>query len=316
MKFRTAINIDEIQKPEQAINYSDRIFLTGSCFVENIGEKLEYYRFNNLINPHGILFNPVSIQRSILDIAYQKEYTEDDLFFHEESWRSFHHHSAFSDRDKFKALYNINNSLSKAYVFLQLANLVVITLGTAWVYRLKETDEIVGNCHKVPKDKFKKELLTFEQIKMSLKKSVKSLRKLNSKVQILITISPVLHLKDGMINAANSKALLLGAVQEVVKEQNLCYFPSYEIQMHDLRDYRFYASDMLHPNQTAVDYIWETFSSIWIDKEEAFTMKKVEKIQKALAHKVFNDNADSYKLFMKKIDLLKKDLSKKKGIYF
>ncbi len=316
MNFRTAVNIDEIQKPEQVINYGDKIFLMGSCFVENIGEKLDYYRFMNLINPHGILFNPASIQRAILDIAEQRKYTKNDLFFHEERWHSFQHHSAFSDTDALMVLDKINIAISKAYEFLQSSRLIVITLGTAWVYRLKETDEIVANCHKVPNNKFKKELLTFDQIKKNLTSSIRSIKELNPNVQVILTVSPVLHLKDGMINAANSKGLLLGAVQEVVKEQNVHYFPSYEIQLYDLREYRFYASDMLHPNQTAINYIWDIFKKVWIDDSVYPIMKKVEEVQKGIAHEVFDKQSEAYKQFISKIDSIKKELKDMYAINF
>lgn len=316
MKFRTAINIDEIQTSKKQIDYDDKIFLIGSCFVEQIGKKLDYYRFQNLINPFGILFNPVSIKKALSNVINLREYRSNDLILHEERWHSFHHHSIFSHQNKETALEQINKSITTAHTFLQSSRLAIITLGTAWVYRHLASNELVANNHKVPNIAFQKELMSYDEIKKSLIASVDLLQQFNPKIDILFTVSPVLHLKDGMVDASHSKAILIAAIQEVLANENVYYFPSYEIQMHDLRDYRFYAKDMLHPNESAVDYIWEIFRKSWIDIEVEPIMKKVEKVQKGLAHKVFNDKSDSHKMFMKKIDALKNDLLENNGINF
>ncbi|GAG96622.1 unnamed protein product, partial [marine sediment metagenome] len=190
----------------------------------------------------------------------------------------------------------------------------IITLGTAWVYRFIETNELVGNCHKVPQKKFLKELLSIDEIVVSLENIISLIKDFNPKTTILFTVSPVRHLKDGFIENSQSKAHLLAAIHQVIENTTsgarIHYFPSYEIMLDDLRDYRFYKRDMIHPNLTAIDYIWEKFQQAWLDDKTTSIMKEVDTIQKGLAHIPFNPKSEQHQQFLKnlqhKIQVLKK----------
>lgn len=308
MQFRTAIKINEIQKPTKLIDYQSKIGLIGSCFVENIGQKLSYYKFDNFVNPYGILFNPKAIEKALEDIIQEKKYTQTDLVFENERWHSLHHHSDFSNKDSSIVLNEINTTISKTKDYLKNTSHLIITLGTAWVYHHIETDQLVANCHKISQKSFIKRLLSVSEITDSLENSIQLIQKINPSIQIVITLSPVRHLKDGMLANSQSKAHLLTAIHKVSDSSNTCYFPSYEIQLDDLRDYRFYTSDMLHPNETAIDYIWNIFKEVWIDSSIFPIMNEVAQIQKGLLHKAFDPDSKQHKLFQNNLKQQKKSL--------
>jgi len=316
MTFRTCIPIDEIQKSSSQIDYNSTIGLIGSCFVENISEKLSYYKFPNWLNPHGILFNPIAIEKALSDIVRQKEYTEKDLFFENECWHSWHHHSDYSSNTTAETLNKINTSIQKATSDLKQTSHLIITLGTAWVYRHIESDQSVANCHKVPQKHFIKKILSVTEIVTSLQKSIALARKINPRLQIILTLSPVRHLKDGMLANSRSKAHLLTAIHKVIANADANYFPSYEAVLDDLRDYRFFGTDMVHPNTTAIDYVWKVFKEVWIAPTAYPVMKKIEEIQKGLHHKAFNPDSYQHKKFLKKIAEQQNELLKKHGIDF
>jgi lysophospholipase L1-like esterase len=300
MTFRTQLNISK--ETRHPIDYNSKLLLLGSCFSENIGSKLEYYQFQSTQNPFGILFHPKAIETLVKHAVNQKEFTEEDVFQLNERWHSFNAHSKLSTSSQSELLNNLNQAVHQTYERLHHATHIIITLGSAWVYRHIESNTIVANCHKVPQKKFLKELLSVEEITDSLQAIVTLIRDINPKVNFIFTLSPVRHLKDGFVQNQQSKAHLLSAVHQVVDQRKqLFYFPSYELLMDELRDYRFYAEDMIHPNQTAIQYIWEKFSESWIAESATSTLNQVDSIQKRLQHKPFNPNSEEHQQFLKKV---------------
>ena len=315
MKFRTELQVSPQDNP---ISYNSKIFLLGSCFVENIGEKLEYFKFQNYRNPFGILYHPTALENFLRKVVEDYTYTQDDLFFHNERWHCFDAHSDLSDVDAQVLIKNLNDNLKATKDFLTEATHVIATLGTAWSYKYLETDYVVANCHKLPQKAFMKQLISVEEVSRKLESIRDLLFQLNNKTELIFTVSPVRHIKDGIIENQLSKAHLISAIhkQLQVKQVNLLdasYFPSYEIMMDDLRDYRFYREDLLHPNIMAINYIWNKFIEAWISKKEGKIMNDVDSVQKGLSHRPFNENSDAYKKFITRlhqnIDSLKKEYS-------
>ncbi len=309
MKFQTKIPLQS--QPNNQIDYNSKILLLGSCFVENIGKKLEYFKFQNTINPFGIMFNPKAIETLISNAINQKKYTEKDIFFHNERWHCFDAHSVLSCISKEGLLEILNNKLKLTKKQIQESTHIIITLGTAWVYNHIESNQIVGNCHKISQKQFKKEILSVDEITTSLESTEKQIRFVNPNIQFIYTVSPVRHLKDGFIQNQLSKSHLITAIHNFlnrkpsIKNRQSFYFPSYEIMMDELRDYRFYAEDMLHPNNTAINYIWEKFKEVWIAEETSIIMDEVESIQKGLRHKPFNPDSKSYQQFLQQLEIKK-----------
>ncbi|MCF6168301.1 GSCFA domain-containing protein [Lutibacter sp.] len=296
MIFRTNI---QLQPERNQIDYSSKLLLIGSCFSENIYKKLNYFKFNAISNPFGILFNPIAIENLLTNAINQKKYSEKDIFLLNERWHCFDAHSDLSSINKDELLDNLNNAVALTNKQLTKATHIIITLGTSWVYRFIETDTIVGNCHKVPQKKFIKELLSVEDILASLENLCVLIKNINPAINIIFTVSPVRHLKDGFLENSQSKAHLLAAIHQLVdKKNNMFYFPSYEIMLDDLRDYRFYNSDMIHPNKTAINYIWEQFQKVWISENANSIMKEIDTIQKGLAHKPFNPTSEQHQQFL------------------
>ena len=297
MQFRTEIGIS---KESHLIDYDSDIILLGSCFSENIGDKLSYQKFNSLVNPYGILFHPVAIEKAITQGINQIQYTKEDLYFYNELWLSFNHHSKFSSINPDKILSDINHGITDFNLRLRSATHLIVTLGTAWVYRFIESDQIVANCHKIPQKKFSKELLSIDDISESLDAMITLIKSINKNISMILTLSPVRHLKDGFIENSLSKAHLLSAIHEVINiKKNIHYFPSYEIMLDDLRDYRFYDEDMLHPNAMAISYIWDKFRNSWMSEKTIKLSNKVESLQKSLAHRPFNPDSEQYQAFLK-----------------
>ena len=307
MELQTRV---DIKKGESLIDYHSNLILLGSCFAENIGDKLSYYKFRSSVNPFGILFHAKAIETFLFMATQQEEYAEEDIFFYNEQWHSFDAHSSLSSPDKLELLFNLNNGLINAYQRLKSATHIIITLGTSWVYRLKQLDMIVANCHKVPQKEFDKSLLSVDDNLKSLQTSVALLKSVNPKVKIIFTVSPVRHIKDGSVENTVSKSNLLSAVYNITKShEDLDYFPSYEIMMDELRDYRFYKEDMIHPSSLAVDYIWQKFKDSWISEGSGQMMKNIEDIQKGMAHKPFNPDSEAHKSFLQKLEVKKQDIS-------
>ncbi len=306
MKLHTTIPIVE-EQPK--IDYDSRLVCIGSCFAENIGQKFEYFKFKNSINPFGVLFHPKAIETFLWMSTQGEQYSETDLFFANEQWHCFDAHSTLSGSDKNQVLQHLNTTLQDTRSELQTATHITITLGTAWVYKLRALDMIVANCHKIPQKEFQKELLTVEDIVQSLHSCIHLIRSLNPSVKIIFTISPVRHSKDGFVQNTRSKSHLITAVHAVIEHQNdISYFPAYEIMMDELRDYRYYGDDMIHPSSLAIEYIWECFSKAWIDENSFPIMKKVEEITRGLAHKPFNSNSQQHQLFLQNLEDKKQTL--------
>ena len=296
MNFTTKIPITQNANP---IDYNSKIVSFGSCFAENMGDKLLYYKFQTQVNPFGIIFNPFSIEKLIERVVIQHHFTKDDIFLFNERWHCYEVHSELSDADAEVFLSKLNQILLDTQKQLQQATHIIITYGTSWVYRHIETNAIVANCHKVPQKQFSKELLSIDSIQKSIQNTVSLIATLNPKCNFIFTVSPVRHLKDGFVENQVSKAHLIAAIYATTntKQQTLNYFPSYEIMMDELRDYRFYADDMMHPSSMAIDYIWERFAATQIDASAIATMELVQTIQKGLAHRPFNPNSESHQKF-------------------
>ncbi|HSD14886.1 MAG TPA: GSCFA domain-containing protein [Flavobacterium sp.] len=303
MHFRTQIPIPKSSNP---IDYASRIVSLGSCFAENIGEKFDYFKFQHTVNPFGIIFNPVSIEKIIRKTASGTNFSQDDIFFHNDLWHSFDVHSELDSQEKEALLHRLNTIVENFRNDLIHATHITITLGTAWVYRNNTTGEIVANCHKVPQRAFTKELLSVVTIEESLQKIIASITEINPDCKFIFTVSPVRHIKDGFVENQLSKSHLITALHSVLLTEhgspNTIYFPSYEILMDELRDYRFYAEDMLHPNQTGIDYIWERFFQTMIAEQCHPVMETVASIQKALQHRSFNPDSEQHKKFLENLN--------------
>jgi hypothetical protein len=300
MQFRTQIPISKSNYP---LDYNSKIMSLGSCFAVNMAEKLDYFKFQNTCNPFGILFHPLAIEKLIDFAVSEKQFTEKDIFFYNERWHCFDVHSDLSSSNKEDLLTSINALINSTNQQLTESTHIIITYGTSWVYRNIESDSIVANCHKVPQKQFKKQLLSIEEIKKGVTNTVKLIHSVNPNCTIIFTVSPVRHIKDGFVENQWSKANIISALHESFDFQlsTINYFPSYEIMMDELRDYRFYAEDMLHPNQVAIDYIWKRFKETTISETAFAVIDEVENVQKSLSHKPFNPNSESHLKFQSKV---------------
>ncbi|MEH6764756.1 MAG: GSCFA domain-containing protein [Aequorivita antarctica] len=304
MKLQTEIPL----KPEEnQIDYSSKILLLGSCFSENIGSKFDYFKFQNLQNPFGVIFNPISIEKLIVRAIENIDFSDEDIFQHNEIWKCFEAHSELAALDKTEFLNNLNSALKNLREALFSSTHIIFTYGTSWVYRHLKSGEIVANCHKLPQQNFKKELLSTENISKSIQNIFDRISEINPNATIINTVSPVRHIKDGFTENTLSKAHLISAIhhfnnqQSRIVNQKSFYFPSFEIMMDELRDYRFYTEDMLHPNSTAIEIIWEKFSKVWISlKAEAF-QKEIASIQTGFNHKPFNPKSDEHLRFLENL---------------
>lgn len=283
------------------INHQSKLMMAGSCFAENIGLKMQRLKFQVDLNPFGILYNPQSLAKSLRLLMEEKQYTADDLFEHQGVWHSFDHHSRFSSTDKQQALDGMNRQMAQSAAHLKTSDFLILSMGTAWIYELKRTGEIVSNCHKLPASDFKRLRLTPGEIVEEYRELILALWKFNPNLKILFTVSPIRHWKDGAVENQLSKATLLLAIDRLVTgfgEEQCAYFPSYEIVMDELRDYRFYAPDMLHISEQAVEHIWQKFCSKMLSKESLEVNKKVLKIVKAREHRPQNEGAQAYAKFL------------------
>ncbi|MEO7978216.1 GSCFA domain-containing protein [Flavobacterium sp.] len=300
MQFRTQIIVSKTKFP---IDYNSKIVSLGSCFAENMADKLDYFKFDNATNPFGIIFNAVSIFQNVKRVVDQDLFTEKDVFFHNERWHCFEAHSDLSNSDREELLETLNKAIEVTYKHLKEATHIIITYGTSWVYRNIESNEIVANCHKVPQKQFSKELLSVEVIEKSIQNTVALIHTFNPNVKFIFTVSPVRHIKDGFIENQLSKSHLFTALHKTINHQSptINYFPSYEIMMDELRDYRFYAEDMLHPNQIAIDYIWKLFCENYISENSISVMQQVDEIQRSLRHRSFNPESLEHQKFLSQL---------------
>jgi hypothetical protein len=314
MDFRTNI---PLSKQSNTIDYKSNLFLIGSCFTEHISDKLNYYKFKNTSNPVGILFQPKAIEKWLINSINETIYTEKDLINHNDLWQCFDAHSDLSHSDKKVVLTNLNQAIKQTKNDLEKASHIFITLGTAWVYKHLDTDKLVSNCHKIPQTSFEKKCLSIAEITESLNTIIAEISAINPKIIVIFTVSPVRHLKDGFMENQLSKSHLIAAIHQVIHSNTQSfYFPAYEIMMDDLRDYRFYKSDMVHPNETAINYIWQKFNEVWINNLILKTMQKVDEIQKGLKHKAFHPNSEKHQAFLLKLNQKIERLAIDKNIQF
>ena len=298
MEFRTIV---PIEKNVLQIDYNSKIVSFGSCFASNMASKFDFYKFENLCNPFGIIFNVVSIEKIVNRIANLDYFTADDVFQNNGLWHCYEVHSCLSNADKYEFIAFLNQKLVTSHLYLKSATTFIITLGTSWVYELKQSKTVVANCHKMPQNLFVKSLLTGEENAISLRNIITKIQEINPNVKFTCTISPVRHTKDGFYENNVSKSHLFTAIYGVTNTKLATYFPSYEIIMDELRDYRFYASDLLHPNETAINYIWERFTETQLSEETSDTINNVENIQKMLLHRHQNTQSVDYEVFNKKL---------------
>ena len=303
MRFRT--EIDKINIPVN-ICHQDKLVMMGSCFSENIAEKLIRYKFDVLCNPFGIIYNPVSISK-IIDRAILQDYPgENELVQLNGLWHHFDFHGDMSGVFSGEVIKKSIIFLDNLKEYLASASTIFLTFGTSIVYKRNDTNEIVANNHKFPSGFFTKTRLDIEDIVDKVKNTIERIKSANPGINIIFTLSPVRHIKDGLIENRRSKAVLLLTIEKLLALDNCYYFPSYELLMDDLRDYRFYNEDLVHPSKEAIEYIWEKFSDTFFDNKTVKINDKIEKIRKSLEHRPLNPDSEAHKNFLSR---LKKDIS-------
>jgi hypothetical protein len=281
-------------------SHNDSILCTGSCFAEHIGGRLGRWKFPVLANPFGIVYNPVSLAESLDFLLSDQDFSEKDLFENAGLWHSFAHHGSFSHPEKTAALDRISCSLSGAKAFLSTTNRLIVTLGTANVFVLKKTGRVVANCHKVPGQEFERRRLSVGEIADGLFAVFEKLKAALPGLEILATVSPVRHLRDGLVENQRSKATLVLALEQICQRCRFVhYFPAYELLLDDLRDYRFYENDLSHPNQLAVDYIWQFFADSFFDEKTKALCQRIAQTVVASGHRPFHPQSAEHQAFLK-----------------
>lgn len=306
----TSINLStsvSIPKSDFSISHTSPILLMGSCFAENIGRKLMDNKFDCITNPTGIIFNPISVVNGLKSVIKNQEFSTEDLLQHKDKWISFQHHGSFSSFDKDDCLHRINKSIERAHHHIKKSETIVVTLGSAWVYEY-DGFGVVANCHKIPNKQFSKRLLSVKEILSAFKQIEADLKAFN----VVFTVSPVRHAKDGLHENNLSKSTLLLAINDLVAQNdNYHYFPAYEILIDELRDYRFYKDDLVHPTNKAVNYVWDKFNACYFGDATQLLISEIEKIKIAASHKPFNFESDEHQRFIAKQLGLMQSLSEK-----
>ena len=296
MEFRTPIQIPPF--PFQ-INHSQSIYCIGSCFANHIYEGLRKRKISTHLNSHGILYHPISIIQSLNTLITLEEMSLEDLHLNNGLYHSFQHHGRFSKIDAKETLHGINQNIKDFHQYLKNADYLICTLGASFAFKRKSTEEIVANCHKFPNDHFERVFITRPTIVNAFNACIENINQFNPNLKLIFTISPVRHLRDGLIENQKSKANLILSVDEIVKQnENAFYFPSYEIMIDDLRDYRFYAKDYIHPNEQALHYIQDLFSSSFFNNKTKDLNTRILKINDALNHKPFHEKSSAHQEFI------------------
>ena len=304
--FQTKI---DIPVSKITISYEDSIMTLGSCFAENIGNKLKTVYFDTDINPFGVLYNPVSVKNSLELLIQNQSFAKDDIFENKSMWQSFAHSSQFSGISEVECLNKINSRLISSGEFLQNTNVMLITFGTAWVFEEKKSGRVVSNCHKLPSGDFERRRLTVTEIVTKYNDLIVTLQSLCPALNIIFSVSPIRHWKDGAHENNISKSILLMAIDELQKQhEQVHYFPAYEILLDELRDYRFYAPDMLHPSEVAVDYIWSRFSETYFTDQTLLLKKRIEQLNADRAHRPFQPDSAEFKKFVEHTEKRKSEL--------
>ena len=296
MEFRTTVKTGENRS---WLHHSDNVVLLGSCFSDNIGAKMQGALINATVNPMGTLFNPMSIARGVNRLINNEPVAGRDLFLQSGVWNSYDFHSRYSLPDKQATLDRMNQRIEQGHESLKSAQLLTITLGTAIVYRLKTTGEVVANCHKVPQHEFDRQMSSVPDMVKVLDEMLTKLNQFNPQLRIILTVSPIRHIADGLDINSLSKASLRVAINEAIKNhRDYCdYFPAYEIMLDDLRDYRFYANDMVHPSEVAIEYIWQAFQATYLDDRSALAVARCERIHKRMQHRPMSANRETLDRF-------------------
>lgn len=291
MDFRTTIHPRE---GDHYMRHSDKMMLIGSCFSDNIGAKLRDAMVDVVVNPFGTIFNPLSIASSLFKIIDGEVIAGSDLFLANGVWSCYDFHSRFSMSNKDFALERMNRSIAEAREHLLRCKTLIVTLGTAVVYRRRDTGEVVSNCHKVPQHEFTRRLATVAEIADALTAVIERIHEFNPELRLLFTVSPIRHIADGLEMNSLSKAILRVAINDVVRRYNdfVGYFPAYEIVIDDLRDYRFYAADMVHPSEVAIGYVWQMFQATYFDDRSTQAIARCERVSKRLKHRPMSNNPD------------------------
>ncbi len=297
--FRTVL---KVPPSDVSISHQNRLLAIGSCFTEHIGARLKSLQFDIQLNPFGILYNPHSIGYALERLHSGALYRNEDLFFHNDLWHSFDHHGRFNHPDSTQALEGINRALAQGGATLQNTDRILLTLGTATVHILRENGRIVANCHKVPGQYFVRRRMEVMEIADCISRACEALAQDKPELRVILTVSPVRHLRDGFEENQRSKAALLLAVEELLRRHAyMRYFPAYEIVMDDLRDYRFYDTDMTHPSAIAIDYIWDQFAGAFFQEDTRILVAAIQKINAALAHRPFHTNTSAHQAFLENL---------------
>lgn len=292
----------QIPKATRPIYHGDRILSIGSCFAQVIGDQLSKSKFETLVNPYGTLFNPISISKALMSALVQNPpnldlITErDGLFFH------YDYPSALFGSSQHELVEKIQKQQHAVANFIQKCDVILLTLGTAWVYVLENETEPLANCHKQPQKGFEKRLLKLDEMRQSLHQLISTIQTLRPEVQIILTVSPVRHIKDGIPENQLSKSLLRVLCGELTKDiAQADYFPAYEIVMDELRDYRFYKADRIHPSEEAENYIWKRWSETCLSEQVLEKVKEIEKVQAELNHRALNPSSQSHRQFLQQL---------------
>lgn len=303
----------EIGSLSDRLSYSDKLLLIGSCFASEVGARLKGVKFTCQVNPFGVLYNPLSIATSLRFLLENKFPMGEDFIFHEGLWHSLSFHSDFSAVSQEALQENIHRSLDTCRDVMKQVSCLFLTFGTAYVYTWKETGQVVANCHKLPEQLFRRRKLSVPEIVETYCDLLKEIWQVNPTIRVLFSVSPIRHVRDGLHENQLSKATLLLAIDELQRlyPEKLIYFPAYELLMDELRDYRFYADDMVHPSQVAVDYIWQKFTETFFDKDTLTMMKSVNEIKKMLNHRPLHPESAGYAKFLHQIVLKIETLSEK-----
>ena len=309
MEFRTTIRPGE---NNQMLAHSDALMLLGSCFSDNIGARLRDALMDVDVNPFGTIYNPLSLDAAITRLVTGEPVAGIELFQHNGVWNSYDFHSRYSMADKQATLDRMNRRIAASHDHLLRCRMVVVTLGTAIVYRRRDTDRVVSNCHKVPQHEFSRRMATVPEIVEALDHIVAQIGSVNSEARIVFTISPIRHIADGLDVNSLSKATLRVAVDDVVSRHRdvADYFPAYEIMIDDLRDYRFYAADMLHPSDVAVEYIWQMFQATYCDDRATQAIARCERVSKRLQHRPMSANRQVVERFQADTEMVVRNLVK------
>ncbi|WP_303923216.1 GSCFA domain-containing protein [Draconibacterium sediminis] len=309
-KFQTIVDVPQFK---WQTGYKIKNLFMGSCFTENVGAKMEALKYPVDINPFGILYNPLSVANGLQLLLEEKQLSATDLIEHNGLWHSFSHHGRFSNTEQKMALDDINTRIKNSATFLKEAGFLFLTFGTAWIYRYKKSGELVSNCHKIPAREFVRERLSVQQIVEVYRELLHKIWQINPDLKVVFTVSPIRHWKDGAVENQRSKSTLILAVDQLIQElgtEKCAYFPSYEIVMDELRDYRFYDEDMLHISEVAIKHIWSRFEAALINPESIEIAREVQKISNAVKHRPINKKSLEYSKFLlsflNKLELLEK----------